>query len=41
MWGDPDYPYYSGFILVGWIVILACGLLAICVCRLFVTRDPI
>ncbi len=41
MWGDPDYPYYSGFILVGWIVILACGLLAICVCRLFVIRDPI
>jgi hypothetical protein len=41
MWGGPDYPYYSDFILVGWVVILLCGLLAFYVCRHFVTRDPI
>lgn len=36
-----DHSYYSGFILVGWIVILVCGLLAFYVCTHFVTRDPI
>jgi len=33
--------YYSSFIFVGWIVILACGLLAFNVCRRFVTREPV
>jgi uncharacterized membrane protein YfcA len=39
--GDPDYPYYSDFVFAGWIVILVCGLLALYVCRLFVTREPV
>jgi uncharacterized membrane protein len=41
MRGDPDYPYYSDFILVGWIVILLCGLLAFYVCSRFATRESV
>ncbi len=32
--------HYSGFIMVGWIVILCCGLLALNVSHRFVTRAP-
>ena len=39
MWLDPDFSYYSGFILVGWILILVCGLGAFYVSRRLVTRD--